>query len=163
MYHDDDQPTRAERKMMWRNIEKGIAPARAPIFFIHDLRSFAYGLAAAFVIYFAAFGAWQAVKQQMESDLPAEIKVDIAYRSAIDALEGVIPVTQPNQQNTPQGTGILTARQEQLQLLDTAIANLRKETGANDVSPIFRARLRQLYTLKLQVLQQMIEHGEIEL
>ena len=163
MYREDDFPTGEERNSMWRKIEKSIAPVRTPIFFIHDRRSFVYGIAAAFVLYFASFGAWQAVKQQMEGDLPVEIKVDQAYRSAIGALEEVIPVALPHQQTTPQDSGILSARQQQLQLLDTAIINLRKETGANDLSPVLRARLRQLYSLKLQVLQHMIEHGEIEL
>ena len=163
IYQEDDLPTGAEKKAMWQTITTRIGFRKTPVFFIHDWRSFSYGIAAAFILYFAVFGAWQAVKQQMEGDLPAELKVDQAYRSAIGALEEIVPVALSDQQANPHGSGVISARQEQLQALDTAIANLRKETGGNDLSPVFRGQLRQLYSLKLQVLQQMIEHGEIEL
>ncbi|MGH2568425.1 MAG: hypothetical protein ACRDGA_08810 [Bacteroidota bacterium] len=163
IYKDDDLPTGRERKQMWRAIEKGIAPARTPMFFIHDRGSFAYGIAAAFVLYFASLGAWQVVTQNIEERQPAELKVDQAYRSAIGALEKVLPVAISSQPAEENGSGKLTARQQQLQLLDEAIIQLRRETGVNDLSPVMRARLLQLYSLKLQILQEMIEQGEIEL
>ncbi|HEY4612601.1 MAG TPA: hypothetical protein VII11_06430 [Bacteroidota bacterium] len=163
VYRQDDVPTGKERQNMWRAIEQGIAPSRTPLFFIHDRRSFVYGIAAAFVLYFASLGAWQVVKQNIEDQQPAEIKVDQAYRSAIGALEQVLPVATPMVHDTSDASGALSARQQQLLLLDAAIAELRKETGTTDLSPVKRARLRQLYSLKLQILQQMIEHGEIEL
>jgi hypothetical protein len=163
MYRDGDAPSRNEKKSMWRIIRRGTAQEHTPLFFIRDRRSFAYGLAAAFVLYFASVGAWQVVKQNIEAQQPAELKVDQAYRSAINALERILPVVLSNQADSLETAGLLSSRQEQMQLLDVAIAELRRQTGTSDLSPALRARLRQLYSLKLNVLQQMIERGEIEL
>jgi hypothetical protein len=162
-YNSHDEPTRRTKHAIWSTVEKSVAPTKSPVFFIPDVRSFAYGIAAAFLLYFSSIGVWQVVKQGMEAGQPTELKLDKAYLSAIGELERVIPVAASSQQQSPEVSGVLTARKEQLRLLDEAITGLRLETGANDLSPMKHVRLRQLYNLKLQVIQQMIEHGEIEL
>ena len=58
---------------------------------------------------------------------------------------------------------ILSTREDQLRSLDAAIVDLKNEVNGHDLSPLKRARLRQLYSLKLRVIQEMIEQGEIEL
>jgi len=63
----------------------------------------------------------------------------------------------------PQVTGQLRDRQQQLTLINVAIANLRKETNGKDLSPLKRERLRGLYSQELRILQEMIEEGDIEL
>ena len=162
-YSSHDEPSRRTIHSIWSAVEKTVAQRTTPIFFIQDVRSFAYGIAAAFLLYLSSIGAWQVIKQGLEAGQPAELKLDKAYLSAIDELERVIPVAASSQQQSPEASGALTARKEQLRLLDEAITGLRLETGSNDLSPMKHARLRQLYSLKLQVIQQMIEHGEIEL
>ena len=55
------------------------------------------------------------------------------------------------------------ARLAQVRKIDEAIGALRSTTGDGDLSPLLQRRLRQLYSLKLQALQQLIENGEWEL
>ena len=162
-YASHDEPSRRTIHAIWSAVEKTVAPGKTPIFFIRDVRSFAYGIAAAFLLYSSSIGVWQVVKQGVEAGQPTELKLDEAYLSAIGELERVIPVAASSQQQTSELVKALTARKEQLRLLDEAITGLRLETGNNDLSPMKHSRLRQLYSLKLQVIQQMIEHGEIEL
>ncbi len=163
VYASHDEPSWRTRHAIWSAIERTVAPAKSPVFFIPDVRSFAYGIAAALLLYFSSIGVWQVIKHGVEAGQPTELKLDKAYLSAIDELERVIPVAASSQQQTSEASGALTARKEQLRLLDEAITGLRLETGSNDLSAMKHARLRQLYSLKLQIIQQMIEHGEIEL
>jgi hypothetical protein len=53
--------------------------------------------------------------------------------------------------------------EQQLQQVNDAIAGLRVEIEARGPSAIKLMRLRELYALKLHVLQSMIEHGDMEL
>ena len=51
-------------------------------------------------------------------------------------------------------------KQQQLDLIDQAIRELRSNIARTDLSPVKQSRLRQLYSLKLQVLQDLLEHGD---
>ncbi|MEK6755921.1 MAG: hypothetical protein AABZ02_07200 [Bacteroidota bacterium] len=162
-YTSDDQPTEAGRKRMWQAIESEIAPHRATFLSIADKRSFAYGMAAAVLLYLSGVGALTVVRQLIENSQPTVVKVDNAYRSAITEFERVVPYVTATTSQSQQMAGELSSRKEQIRLIDAAITELRLQTNENDISPVKRERLRQLYSMKLQILQQMIERGEIEL
>jgi hypothetical protein len=162
-YKPNDLPTPGIKKRMWREIERQTSPHRASLFFIPDRRSFAYGMAAMVLLYLATIGGVTVVRQLIESAQPSELKVDGAYQSAISAFERVMPSVVATASKTLPASGELASRQEQLRLLDDAISDLRRQTNGTDLSPLTRERLRQLYSLKLQILQHMIEQGEIEL
>jgi hypothetical protein len=162
-YTPNDLPPPASKKRMWQGIKREISPRRASLLFIADRRSFAYGMAAMVLLYLATVGGVTVVKQLVERAQPAELKVDGAYESAISAFERVMPSVVATASKTPPEPGRLASRQEQLRLLDAAISDLRRQTNGVDLSPLTRERLRQLYSIKLQILQQMIEQGEIEL
>ena len=115
------------------------------------------------LLYLATIGGVTVVRQLIESAQPSELKVDGAYQSAISAFERVMPSVVATASKTLPASGELASRQEQLRLLDDAISDLRRQTNGTDLSPLTRERLRQLYSLKLQILQHMIEQGEIEL
>jgi hypothetical protein len=128
-----------------------------------DRRSFAFGMAASLILGLALYGAWSIAKQAMEASKPQPLRLEQAYVSAIREFEQIVPVVGKKTPQTTQSAGQLTQRREQLQLVDQAIADLRRQTNGMDLSPLKRDRLRKLYGMKLQILQQMIEEGEIEL
>ncbi|MBI3585735.1 MAG: hypothetical protein HY088_01230 [Ignavibacteriales bacterium] len=161
-YQPNDLPDNTTKSILWHAIEKEIAPHRFSLFAINDKRSFAYGIAAALVLYLSTVGAFTLIKQLIENGQPSVVQVDKAYQSAIYEFEKVMPrVTTIS--GSPQNSDVLLARKDQLKLLDTAINEFKSETQNTDLSPLKRTKLRQLYSLKLQILQQMIENGEIEL
>lgn len=162
-YKDDELPDRNARKRMWGTIAAQGSTKKPFLFFINDRVSFLYGMAATILLYLAGVGGVTILKQSIENTRPAAIQVDKAYQSAIREFERIVPFVVSLPKEKPQQEGEFVARRDQLQLLDSAIVSLRSETASNDLSPLKRARLRELYSLKLQILQQMIEQGEIEL
>ncbi|MBM4162797.1 MAG: hypothetical protein FJ217_17105 [Ignavibacteria bacterium] len=162
-YIPDELPNRRSKKRIWQGIKREIAPHRGLFFFIEDKRSFAYGFAAAVLLYLASVGAFQVARNAIETAQPPVVKIDRAYRSAIDEFERVVPAVAAYAPQTPQASAQRSSRTEQLRLVDDAIHELRQQTNGNDISPITRERLRQFYGAKLLILQQMIEQGEIGL
>jgi hypothetical protein len=162
-YAPNDLPTPESKRRMWHHIERHISPRRTSLLFVADKRSFAYGMAAMVILYLATVGGVTVLRQLVERTQPAELKVDGAYQSAISAFERVMPSVMATASKTAPASARLASRQEQLRLLDATINDLRRQTNGTDLSPLTRERLRQLYSMKLQILQQMIEQGEIEL
>jgi hypothetical protein len=128
-----------------------------------DRRSFAFGMAASIILGLALYGGWSITRQLSEQAKPESLRLEQAYVSAIREFERVIPVSAVNTSQAVSAEGQLTQRREQLRLIDKGIADLRGQTNGVDLSPMKRERLRQLYSMKLRVLQQMVEEGEIEL
>ncbi|HAL57216.1 MAG TPA: hypothetical protein DCP63_12295 [Bacteroidetes bacterium] len=163
-YKPDEHLDRPTKRRIWISIQKRIPAKRPLLFFINDRRSFAYGMAATVLVYLASVGAITVARRTIENAQPTAIQVDKAYQTAISEFERFVPsvASAPSYNQIPK-QGELVARNDQLRMLDEAIVALRNETNGNDVSPMKRSRLRQLYSMKLHILQQMIEQGEIEL
>lgn len=160
-YTEKDSATPQARKRMWDGIEKTLPQQK--IFFISDRRSFVYGMAASFVLFLAGVGAFNLMRQGFESSQPVETRLDRAYRSAIKELEAVVPSAISVATESPDRQGSIQSRKQQLQLINEAIAGLRADIEHGGPSPIKSSRLRELYSLKLQSLQNIIENGEVEL
>jgi hypothetical protein len=160
-YRPEDEPSGPERERMWRGVRAGITPGRRLFAFVPDIRSFTYGVAAAAVVYFAAVGVGATIRSFSGGAVPEAVRLDDAYRSAIRELERVAPrvVTETGAARS----GAAASRLEELRRIDAAISELQAITAGGDLSPLTQKRLRQLYGLKLQVLQKMIEQQEVEL
>ncbi len=161
LYSTDEHPSLHQRRRMWRTVEQGLGFKSRPLFVVSDKRSFAYGMAAAILLYFASVGAYGVVKSSLEKAQPTEVRLDKAYQSAIREFERIVPVVLSNQNRTDEERGILLSRKEQLELVDAAIQELKRDRG-NDLSSLISMRLRELYSLKLRILQEMVEKGELE-
>jgi hypothetical protein len=162
-YKPDELPDKRTQQRLWRGIEKQIRRTRPILAFVRDARSFAYGIAATVLLYLSAVGAITIVKDSIENAQPAVVQVDQAYQSAIKAFEQIMPQLVSSPRAEPENGGELLARKDQIHMIDKAIEELRQETRNNDLSPMKRTRLRQLYSIKLQILIDMIDNGEIEL
>jgi len=162
-YTADDLPDNKNKDTMWRSIQRSASSLRPKSLMIRDRRSFMYGMAASIVLGLALVGAWTVARQAFENSQPTPLRLERAYVSAIQEFERVIPSVAVKSADRPQAAGQLRDRQQQLTLINAAIADLRKETNGKDLSPLKRERLRGLYSQELRILQEMIEEGEIEL
>jgi hypothetical protein len=162
-YSQEDAPSRATQQKIWNGIKKSIHPGSRSFFLIPDKRSFFYGIAASIMVYLSSVGIYHVVSDAIDRSQPAVVRFDQAYTSAIMEFERVIPSAVPAAMQSPQSIGRKKIFEEQLKLIDVAIGELRIETNHNDWSILKRARLRNLYSIKLQILQKMIEQGDIEL
>jgi hypothetical protein len=160
-YAEGEQPTPDQRKRMWHAVRRDASGKRSRLMFIPDARSFAYGIAASVLMYFSAVGVVSTVRNSIAGAAPEAVRLDEAYQSAIEQFERVVPrlVASTDAKARPA----IAEREAELSRMNAAIAELRLATGEGDLSPLKQRRLRQLYSLKLQVLQAMIENGEVEL
>ncbi|MFH0989331.1 MAG: hypothetical protein V1799_04855 [bacterium] len=162
-YNPEDCPAPDRREMMWNRIASRFLPAKRGLFSVLDRRSFLYGAAAMIVLYLSLTGAYHTLRGMIDNSQPTVLKLDHAYQSAITEFERVLPAVANTQSQVEPILGQMKARKEQIRLLDDTIQMLRTEANGVDLSPTKRSRLRELYSMKLQILQQMIEQGEIEL
>ena len=160
-YSENDNPAPHQMRSMWARIRRGISSS-PKFFFLSDRKSFLYGMAASIVLMFTAVGIYTTLKGAIEFSQPQAVKLDRAYQSAIREFEKVALQAVGGNQNDLNKELVFT-KKEHLQLLDAASSELKRETNSNDLSSLKRARLRQLYSLKLKLLQEMVEQGEIEL
>lgn len=161
-YPEHDRPDEKTREQVWSGIARSL-PQQQMLFIPRmERRSFLYGMAASFIIFFTGLGMVTVYKNIVELSQPTEIKTDKAYQSAIKAFENVLLSSGPSSVRSDKDD-IASLRALQLQYLNNAIEELRREMGMNDLSPLKRQRLNQLYTLKLNMLQDMIQQGELQL
>lgn len=162
-YGSGDSPGVKQKEAMWNAI-RSHRPATSTISSsAWDRRSFAFGMAASLILGLALYGGWSILRETFEASRPQPLRLERAYVSAIREFEQIVPAAVTGTLQSTQASGQLTQRREQLQLVDQAIATLRQQTNGVDLSPLKRERLRKLYGMKLQILQQMIEEGEVEL
>lgn len=164
-YAPSDEPSEAARRRMWARVAANIRPARSPWLML-DRRSFALGMAASVVLLLAGYGAAVAVGRTLDQQRPSAVRVDLAYRAAIREFETLASEGPSTATDAPLAVSrqeVLRSRQDQIRTIDEGIATLQSELRAGDLSPVKRARLRDLYARKLAVLQEMVEQGEITL
>ena len=162
-YGSNDSPGQAARERMWRAIRRSSGSLRRDPWIVRDRRSFVFGMAATVVLGLAIQGAWSIPRQALENAQPEPLRVERAYIEAIREFERVVPSSTVQNSASPQSASQMKDRREELKLINAAIADLRSETNGRDLSPLKRERLRELYSQELTILQQMVEHGEIEL
>ncbi len=165
-YQKSDNPSSGSRRRMWRSIESRIGPRSSP-WLVLERRSFMLGMAATVIMLLAGVGAVSAVNRLIDNARPEAARVDRAYMSAISQFEDLTARLTPT--SATKGTAPelqsrrdrFLSRQEELQSLDLGIEQLRADLRTGELSPVSRARLRDLYSRKLIVLLDMIEQGEI--
>ncbi|MBI3194812.1 MAG: hypothetical protein HYZ34_10165 [Ignavibacteriae bacterium] len=162
-YHQHEHPDSKSKERMWKAIRSQIRQPGASLLYIESKRSFIYGIAAALLLYFTSVGVYITIGQAIESGKPQEVRFNEAYQSAIQDFEKVLPQLTNGMFANEKERDYVRVRKEQLAKIDAAIMSFLSERGKGDVSPLAQSRLRNLYSMKLQVLQQLINQGEIEL
>jgi hypothetical protein len=162
-YQQNDLPDKGTKARMWRNIRNATQRPAFSFLSIADKRSFIWGMAASVIMYFASVGIYTTVRQSVQNSRPQVVRLDAAYQSAIKEFENVVPQIVSNVGTNPGGASYVAVRKEQLLKIDGAITGLKMESTGADLSSLKQKKLRELYSMKLKVLQEMIENGEIEL
>ncbi len=160
-YRNEDLPSDTARERMWRAVSRSTGHSRAFVI-IRDTRSFFSGMAAAVILLLSGTGVYSLVSGFLESREPREIRFDDAYQSAIREFESVLP-SKATIASTEPAADVIQSKFSQLKLIDAAISELRSDIARTDLSPLKRSRLYRLYSMKLGVLQEIIEQGGIEL
>jgi len=159
-YQPDDHPSKQSKIRMWSAIQRETGSRKGSVFAIADFRSFAYGIAAAALLYFASVGVYSTVRQSFENSKPQVVRLDEAYQSAIEDIEKFVPQVTYSNAITEPDKNYLEDRKDQLKKIDLAIEEFKHDIGSGDCSPRTQQRLRQLYSMKLSVLQELIDKGE---
>jgi hypothetical protein len=147
----------ADRKRLWKRIRRALPEGRRPVLVISDGRSFFSGMAAAVLIGFAILGGLQTIRRMHETP---ESELVRAYQSAISQFEAVVPASSEARGEALSGQ--VQSWKNQIGLIDAAIADLRRDIREGGPSPLKHTKLRELYALKLQVLQTMVENGGVQ-
>ncbi|MBI5215316.1 MAG: hypothetical protein HY960_06145 [Ignavibacteriae bacterium] len=162
-YSQHEHPDNETKTRMWRHIKKETTAPSSSLLYIESKRSFIYGIAAAVLLYFTSVGIYSTIQQKIENGKPQEVRFNEAYQSAIQDFEQVLPNLINGSFANEKEREYVQVRKEQLAKIDAAIATFYSERGTGDITPLAQSRLRNLYSMKLQVLQQMIDQGEIVL
>ena len=155
-YYQEDIPGSESKKRMWKNIKNEIKPVHNYSGYLFDRKSFILGLGAAFVLLFAVIGMYTVVNQLMYRNTPPNLKLNSAYLSAIKQIETTLPRGNKNT-GSVEVDEYIEIQKEELKEIDDAINSFRNEYPEHDYSKIKQDRLRQLYKLKLEVLEKIIE------
>lgn len=161
-YTKNYHPSSDTKGKMWKSISRRLFPSVITRTITFDRKSFVYGMAASFILMFTSIGIYSSFKQIVEVAQPQEIRADKAYQSAIHEFENVV-LSKGFDGSAPGKNAYHTLQNKQLLLLNDAINELRQETNSHDLSPLKRQRLHELYNMKLSLLQEMIQQGELKL
>ncbi|OGU54959.1 MAG: hypothetical protein A2V66_10175 [Ignavibacteria bacterium RBG_13_36_8] len=156
-YSKDEIPGFNRRQKMWRGISKSIKREKEKFLRRLEFRSFILGIAASGIAFFTIIGVYTSVKNLSETKLPDQIKINNAYRNAINDFEKALPVAVNNGDRSVQVDDWISSRKEQMENLNNAIYELSTESQIRDFSPLKQQRLWELYRLKLKILDEMIE------
>lgn len=160
-YSQNEYPPSSAKKNLWKNIEKGIPKEKKAPFFNVDLRSFAFGIGAAFTLIFVCVGVFTLYSRIAEKDEPAYVKINNAYSKAIDEVEKTIPnLTTAGYSSSYSLDEMINAGKSKLKNIDAGIEEIKSDAGPNDFSPVKQSRLRSLYKMKLDILSRMIDMEE---
>ncbi len=160
-YPKSDSPGERVKHRMWNNVKQSLFPSVNTRSFMFEKRSFLYGMAASFILMFTCIGIYSTFNRIIEVARPQEIRMESAYQTAIREFENVA-LSNDDRSTSPGSDEKRATRVIQLRFLNNAIEELRKETRSNDLSPLKRLRLHELYNMKLKLLQEMIQQGDIE-
>ncbi len=161
-YSKEDEPRPEERSAMWNRIARKIGAPRPAAIFVFDRKSFVYGMAASFVLIFAAAGVYSVVERIAERSRPPEIRADKAYQSAIVEFEELV-ASASTVAVSPGEEELTRLQRSRLEYVNRAITQLKDELNTRDLSPLKRRRLLELYTVKLSLLQEIVRRGGMEL
>lgn len=160
-YKIDESPDYITRRKIWKKVERNIKPAGISFLNIHDSRSFYFGMAASFVLVFFLIGVYTSARALLYEVKPEEVKLNTAYQSAIHEFERVVPAVISNIPETSIKRSVVASKMEELNYINQAIEELKKENLNHDLSPLKQISLRQLYINKLKTLQDILEQGEV--
>jgi hypothetical protein len=152
---DSEIPARSKARI-WYNIKNVIAPGRKHFFGGIELKSFAFGIAASVLIFFASVGIKSTINNYVDSNLSFEQQINAFYLDAISKFEKNLPTVASYNDEPGLNDDLLVVKKEQLGTVDEAIKIFNSEGNTFDKSRIKQVRLMELYKMKLQLLNEIL-------
>jgi len=158
-YDDEDLPNESAKKRMWISIKSSL-PHKKVTILTFDRRSFIYGMVSSVVLFLCAMGAYSTYEQLAGNNEQLQVKANTAYQVAIKEFERAVPTAVTKNSTNEE---ILEERKKHIALIDEEIGHIYKEFSSPDQAEIRQNKLRRLYRMKLSILLNMVENGEMEL
>ena len=155
-YGDDYSIPFRTKSRMWRNIKRELRPERKSILSVIEFRSFAFGMAAAVILFFTVVGVKTTLSGYIESKKPVTQKINNVYSETIDRFEKTLPIVSVDGSSSIKDQRLIPVKMEELRTIDEAITIFKDDMGKNDNSPVKQTKLRELYKMKLQILNELL-------
>ena len=153
-FYRDERSSPEAKSRIWNRVQSEISQHKGTHKFFHPT-SFAFGAVSIIVLYFFSIGVLSAFQSVNSSNIPAGIEINQAYRSAITEFEKVA-ITKPAD-GAVEVDDYMKPRLEKINSLNRAISEFRTTSKIEVFEPVKEERLRALYALKLQTLQELID------
>lgn len=144
------------KSRMWKNIKNELKPGHSGFFASIEYRSFAFGMAAAVILFFTSVGIKTTWENYMETRIPVNQKINTVYTDAIGKFESTLPVLVKGAVKSNRQERLLAVKKEELETIDEAIKLLNNDLAKNDNSPLIQSKLRELYGMKLKVIGEIL-------
>ena len=155
-YERSESPDSRLSKKMWNEIEQNINPIKKEFSFTVERKSFSFGFSAAALLVIVVFNLYAFLSNIAFSNEPEIIKINKTYSETISGMERILPAALFDESKSINVDEHLLAKLENLDNVNQAITDLHDDFSTQDVSLIKQERLRTLYRMKLDVLENLI-------
>ncbi len=155
-YGDDYSIPFRTKSRIWRNVKRDLRPERKSLLSVIEFRSFAIGMAAAVILFFTVVGVETTLSGYIESKRPVTQKINNVYSETIDRFEKTLPIVSVDASASTKDQRLIPVKMEELRTIDEAIKIFKDDQGKNDNSPLKQTKLRELYKMKLQLLNELL-------
>jgi len=155
-YKKNESPGSELSKKMWNEIEQNINPVKKEFRFIVERKSFSIGFSAAALLVIVIFNLYAFLSSIVFNNEPEIIKINKTYSETIIGMERILPAALFDESKSIDVDEQLLANLENLDNVNQAITDLHDDFSSQDVSIIKQDRLRTLYRMKLDVLENLI-------
>lgn len=158
-YDNTDYPAPGAKERVWQEIVPHVrTESRGFNFF--EVRSFAFGFAAAVISFFFLTGVYFTAQKLLSREKPQNIILSETYSKAVDNFERALPVVIEKSDKETIVDELITVKREELDTLSFAIKSLKNELGSEHTSDIKYQRLVNLYRMKLKIIDSILELEE---
>lgn len=155
-FYKEEKLSSIKKKRIWKNIKSEFHGKKFRTEYSFHKISFSLGFAAAFILLFACIGLYSVIRGLMYENTPMNLRINSAYQNVISQLEKNLPETKTSGESIIVDE-FIQIKKEELNDIDKAIKVFQNEGYKNDYSRIKQERLRELYKMKLEVLEKIIE------
>ena len=162
-YEPDESISPSVKKELWKNINSSITPQKEKSFWSFEYRSFAFGMAATVILFFTFIGVKSTVSNFIYENKSYNEKINNSYQEVIGSFEKTLPLILANKERSIKLDDILSEKTEELKVINYAINEFKDNSNSIENSPIKEERIRKLYRMKLEIINDIIELEEREL
>lgn len=158
-YNEKDFLNENKKEIIWNKISNEINAGTKRNFHF-EWRSFLIGAAAAVFLLFASIGIKTVIENQIFHSEPEYVKLDRSIREAANKFEKFIPAGREIEYGSVAVDDFISSRKEKLENVNYGITELQKDLGGVRYSQIKYRKLRELYLMKLNIIEEIIKMEE---